>query len=270
MQLHETLVGVALITIAVGGCGSNSASGDPAASEELATQAVDSTDVSQNESAVLITATDPTTREAMPQAAAQSAASTIGTFYKPTGCATAVVSGETVNLTLANCTGPFGLLHMSGTVAIAFSRAADGLHAAATGRGLSINGASVDLDVQSVYTLSNGVKQLVLTTNALGTSAHGITLSRSGQYTVTWDSAMGCLGLAGNWSTTVAGVTWMTDAMGYRRCQAQCPAAGGSIAWTGARSGLSLTVHFDGSNQATWSTSQQRSGTVALDCASSS
>ncbi|WP_437569962.1 hypothetical protein [Sorangium sp. So ce542] len=50
------------------------------------------------------------------------------------------------------------------------------------------------------------------------------------------------------------------------RCAAQCPAAGGTVEHAGGLSGVTITIAFDGSDSATWSSSRGRSGTLDLAC----
>src|SRR5262249_29562189 len=108
-----------------------------------ATEALDSAEVVQSEGAVFVAGTDSLTVQMSGEQAAVSAAASAKTFWQPSGCVTASASGTTVTYTLNDCTGPFGLVHVSGTVVVTYSLALDGIHAHATANDLMVNGASI-------------------------------------------------------------------------------------------------------------------------------
>jgi len=236
--------------------------------EPVAGEAVDSVDVAQNEAALVVAASDTAGAEATADQAAQAAVTAAPTAYSPKECVTAELTGKsTVLYTLDDCTGPYGLIHVTGEVTVVFSDQSDGLHAHATATGLSINGATIDLDANATYEVSGTQKTLSVTTQGKGTGPRGNSITRSGEYTATWDSGTSCFGLDGDWSTRVGVVAWDTKVAGYDRCATECPASGGSISWTG-QNGKSLTVTFDGTDAAKWQTSTGKSGTVDLFCGS--
>jgi hypothetical protein len=49
-------------------------------------------------------------------------------------------------------------------------------------------------------------------------------------------------------------------------CAGGCPEPGGELTFTGGLSGVTLTITFDGSGIAQWSTSNGKSGTLPLLC----
>ena len=86
-------------------------------------------------------------------ASAEDAAAEAGSRFSPSGCVTAVASGNTVVYTLNDCTGPFGLLHVTGQVTAVFSAAAGGgLNIVANGQDLKANRATIDLDAEALFT----------------------------------------------------------------------------------------------------------------------
>src|SRR5262245_61556294 len=246
-----------------GNCGRGSDGTGQAAS---AVEAVDSADVVQNEGAVFVAGTDSLTLQMTGEQAAVSAAGSAKTFGQPSGCVTASASGATVTYTFNDCTGPFGLVHVTGTVVVEYSLAAGGILAHATANDLLVNGASMDIDAQALYSVSGTTRRLAVTTAGAGTGPRGSAITRSGNYVLTWDAATSCLGLDGNWSTTIGGYQWWTQVSGFDKCGSQCPAAGGSISHHGGLSGITVQVELDGSAIASWSASNGRSGKIGLFC----
>ena len=254
-----------MMFLLTGNCGRGS-DGSGSTDTGSATEALDSSDVVQNEGAVFVAATSSVSVQMDGTQAATSAAASAKTFWGPSNCVTASASGATVTYTLNDCTGPFGLVHVTGTVVVEYSLAADGIHAHATANGLMVNGATMNIDAQAVYSQNGTQKRLSVQTTGTGTGPRGNAITRSGNYTLTWDAATSCLGLDGQWATTIAGYQWSTQVSAFEKCAAQCPAAGGSISHHGGLSGITITVDFDGTATAHWSTSNGHSGTVGLFC----
>jgi hypothetical protein len=178
---------------------------------------------------------------------------------------TATAIGDTVTYLLVDCTGPWGLVHTSGTVVVTYSVDAAGVHASASASALSVNGAVIDIDAQGTFSINGTTKKLVVSTNGAGVGPLGNHVARQGSYTVTWDSASMCATLDGNWSTQIGTAVWSTAVSGFAQCKDACPAHG-TIAHTGGLSHVTVTVTFDGSAVARWSTSNGVSGTVNLLC----
>ena len=254
-----------MMFLATGNCGRGSDGGGQT-NTGSATEALDSADVVQSEGAVFVASTDSLSMQMTGAQAATNAAVSAKTFWQPSGCVTASASGATVTYTLNDCTGPFGLVHVTGTVVIEYSLALDGIHAHATANDLMVNGATLDIDAQAVFSINNGTKRLAVTTSGNGTGPFGNAITRSGNYVLTWNAATSCLGLDGSWATTIGAHQWSTQVSAFSKCGAQCPAAGGSISHHGGLSNVTITVDFDGSATADWSTSNGYSGTINLLC----
>lgn len=227
--------------------------------------ALDSSDDTSTESALMVASVDATQGATSDDEAATMAAASAKTWYQPSTCATATAAANVVTYTLNNCTGPWGLVHVSGTVVVTYTKQADGIHADANATGLSVNGATLNLNSQAVYSVSGTTKTLVVSTDGGGTGPRGNQISRHGSYTVSWDTSTMCGTLDGDWSTGIGGATWSTTVSGYKQCKGSCPASG-TLAHTGGLSHVTITVTFDGSADAKWTSSRGRSGTVALLC----
>jgi hypothetical protein len=259
-----TTLALAVVTTAAIGCAQQE-NGDSLEAE----LAVDSTNVSQGESGILAAAVDGSEAAtavalvgaATPQGTADWIAQHAGARFSPAGCATVSQSGLTVTIAFADCTGPRGLPHLTGSVAITVSAGAGGaIDLTASASGLEVNNATIDIDSSAVYTVSGSSKSLAVTTKGSGTGPLGNTIEHDGQYTVGWDAS--CASLEGAWSTETTDAKRSTTA-NVQRCAGQCPT--GTIT-RDTFLGRTITVTFDGSSVATWTTSAGRSGTINLPC----
>lgn len=185
----------------------------------------------------------------------------------PSSCATATRSGANITVTLTDCTGPRGLLHVSGTIDLVVAVDATGT-ISVTGHSddLMVNRANLTFDVSATYGVSGTNHTLTVQTQGQGTGPLGNEIDHNGNYTITWDTSSQCGSIAGDWSTEFSnGVQSATrsNEVNLMRCAGGCPT--GSIVHTFLR-GQTLTVTFDGTNVAQWQTSGGRSGTVNLTC----
>jgi len=180
-------------------------------------------------------------------------------------CVTVVVDKNVVTYTLIDCTGRWGLLHVSGTVVGTYSRTSDGaLVAALQGAGLTVNDGVGDWKATSVGTNAGLVRTIDVTTDWKGYTADNRATSRKGTYKAVLDFGEICVGLDGDWNTKIGLIAWDTAVEGYRVCKDACPVEGGTVTWT---SGMKSTVlNYDGTDTASWSNSDEKSGTLKLAC----
>jgi hypothetical protein len=244
------------------GCGG----ADPNSDAASVSGALDSSDQTANDSAMMLATTSGTESAASSNEAATMAGAQSKTFWQPSTCLTATQQLNIVTYKLNDCTGPYGLVHVTGTVVVTYTKDAAGIHADAVANGLAVNGATMNLDSQAVYSVNGTAKKLVVTTAGSGTGALGNSITRAGSYTLQWDDASQCGALDGAWSTKIGADTWSTSIIGYAQCKAHCPSSG-TLSHTGGISKVTITVTFDGSADAKWSTSRGKSGTIALFCA---
>jgi len=246
------------LPLAGAGCGLD-------ADQEAAGEAADSTEMTESEAAVVAGGADDQSVALNAAAIAGGAEARAAARFQPAGCATITVSGTTVTAVLHDCTGRLGLVHVTGTVVSVFSDVASGVEVVTTARGLAVNRAMIDVDAMATITEQAGVRTLTVATQGSGTGPRGHAFSRAGSYTVTRDLATSCLALNGAWQLSASGLSRTTTVSGLARCEDMCPAAGGSIVHTGFR-GRTVTVTFDGSAVASWSSTSGRSGTIDLTC----
>jgi len=240
--------------------------GCEAALSIYASQAADTADSVGQESALLVAATDGMTSEMTAEEAATAAEANAGSFYEPADCYSATAAGATVTYELNDCTGPFGYVHVTGTVEVTYRVGSGGLGFDAETTDLAIDEATVSFTASGEITSEGDARTLTISTDGTVTGRRGHVLTRTGDYTSTWDPTTECLAIDGSWMTTVDEDTWTTTISGFEKCGTSCPADGGRIAWEGPRA--SLTVEYDGTNRAGWMSDgrREREGTVRLYC----
>ena len=246
------------------GCAKNATSTDSAAST------IDSSDAVESEGNMMMALTDGADQAVAAYTADQVAAkiaANVGTRWLSAGCATATASGPDVTVKLNDCTGPRGLLHVTGEIDLVGAVDAHGV-LTVTGHSvdLMVNKATLSFDTTAVYGSTGTEHTLTVQTTGTGTGPLGNEIDHTGQYTITWDTATQCGSLDGMWSTEFSNATTSatrSNAVSVMRCAGGCPT--GQIVHTGL-AGVTLTVEFNGTNLASWSTSTGKSGTFNLAC----
>ena len=185
----------------------------------------------------------------------------------PGGCAVVNQTGADITVTYTDCSGPRGLVHVTGeldlTVSVALS---GGISVAASATDLEVNSATLDFNATGTYSSSGTMDTLVVTAHGSGTGPRGNSIDHNGQYTVTWDSSSQCRSIDGSWSTdltTPVATATRSNMVDLSRCGAGCPTGTLTHKFLG---GASLTITFDGTATAQWSASTGTSGAVQLTC----
>lgn len=271
MRTLSTLVlGTSLVSLlSVTAC-NKSDSGD-AAKEDSAEGAIDSSDSASAEGNLLMAAVDGSaTGSANADSVTASIAANISARYTPSGCATVTPSGTSIKTVYNDCTGPRGLVHVTGEVDLAVSVALNGdIQVHGTSTDLKVNGATLDIDATGTYATSGSGHSLTVETTGTGTGPRGLLVDHEGSYTIKWDAATQCHSIDGEWSTEL-GLRDRSNAVSVSRCGGGCPTGSISHTYLGGRT---LTVTFDGTATASWSlaasgagASVLSTGTVALSC----
>jgi hypothetical protein len=231
-----------------------------------ASAALDSNGSASTEGALLYASVAGTEVAVSANEAAISAAASLKSQYSPAACViNASVSANVLSYSLKDCTGPWGLVHVSGDVVVTFDKQPGSIHAGLKVTDLTVNGASFNLDSNATYTVAGPSHKLVVQTDGDGVGFFGTKLARHGSFTFTWDSAAKCATLNGDWSTTIGNDTWATSVDNFQQCKGVCPASG-TISHTGGISGVTITVKFDGSADAKWSSDNGKTGDLLLLC----
>jgi hypothetical protein len=185
----------------------------------------------------------------------------------PNACAVVTANGADLTVVYNDCSGPRGLVHVTGTLDLTISVSLAGaISIHATGTGVEVNAAVLDIDADAVYTVTGTQRSLAVTSKGTGTGPRGNEIDHSGDYTLTWDPSTTCGSIAGHWQTDLSNATNSAERsndLTLSKCVGACPTGTLTHHFFG---GASVTVTFDGTAAATWSASTGASGTVALTC----
>ncbi|MEO6775384.1 MAG: hypothetical protein ABI467_20645 [Kofleriaceae bacterium] len=185
----------------------------------------------------------------------------------PNACAQVTTNGAEITVVYNDCSGPRGLVHVTGTLDLTVSLDPTGaVEIHATGTGVEVNKAVLDIDADAVYTVSGSTHSLAVTSKGSGTGPRGNDIDHEGNYTLTWDPSTTCGSIAGHWQTDFTSSTATAERsndLSLSKCVGACPSGTLTHHFLG---GASVTVTFDGSATATWTASTGGSGSVALAC----
>jgi hypothetical protein len=249
---------------------------DAASSDDSAESAVDSAESASAEGDMMMSAVDGADVTTEVGAAltvdgvSAKIAGNLSARFAPSGCAAVSQGTGSIKVTYDDCTGPRGLLHVSGELDLAVSLSTqNAISVHATSTGLKVNGATLDIDATGAYAVTGTSHTLTVTTTGTGTGPFGRNIDHEGNYTVSWDPATQCHSIDGDWSTDL-GLHTRANAVSLSRCGAGCPTGSVVHSFLGGRS---LTIQFDGTATAAWSlagaaggSAVEASGTVALSC----
>jgi hypothetical protein len=187
----------------------------------------------------------------------QAAASAVATAqWWPAGCATRkrdATNNAVVHVTLDECSGPFGLVHLSGNITVTFSKSADGsLHAQAASSNMTVNGKAVTYSADADITVSGSTRTVKYSGAWTRENAKGETVSHTREGTTVIDISTRCRDTNGTAVTAFGAREVDSTIKDYKICRKAdgtdgCPS--GEIIHTAKASGKSLTFTFDGSSE---------------------
>lgn len=176
-----------------------------------------------------------------------------GLFFRPAGCVTTTVAGNVATHAFADCTGPYGLAHFTGTVVSTFARAAGSLTITHEAQGFQINGATISGKRVVVYSVSGAVITKHRTGDWSGTTAKGKSIAHKADFTSTYDGAAKCVTRDGSATTSVGARELSLTVTGYKRCgigNLGCPESGEIVLErTKAGATTKVIVDFIGNGQ---------------------
>jgi hypothetical protein len=175
----------------------------------------------------------------------------------PAGCLTREkdkTNPHVVHLTFKECTGPFGLVHLTGEETVTFGKTPDGkLTASFTSENLMANGKPVQHSATADITVNGAERDVDWQGAWTRQNAKGETVSHTSQLTIKVDTGTHCRVENGTAVTDVASREVDTKYENVKLCPNTegtegCPS--GTVTHTGKKSGKTVTVEFDGSAQA--------------------
>ncbi len=248
-----------VLTLALTACAANSGEA------EVAELTADSTTSASDEGTLLTSAVDGTNisgaAPVTPDQVAAAISARAVARYSPAGCVTVTQSGPHVTMAFAGCVGPRGLRALNGTLELALSAGAGGAIAIdASAADFHIGESTLQIAATATYSGNGDSQSLAVLTHTTGVGGLGFAIEHDGNYTVTWDAT--CVSLAGAWSTQRGDASRSTTA-DISRCIDACPI--GTVTRNTVRD-RQVTLTFDGTATASWSSSAGRNGTFPLAC----
>ncbi len=234
---------------------------------DTAEGAIESSDSTEAEGNVMMATVDGADATglvaATPEQIALRIATNVAVRWNPSSCATVQTNGANITITYNNCTGPRGLVHVTGELDLTVSVSTAGVisvHGASPS--LQVNGADLVVNLDATYATTATGHTLTVATMGAGTGPLGNAVDHTGNYTITWDTASQCRSIMGHWQTDIGTRERSNDA-DLSRCAGSCPTGTLTHHFLG---GASITVTFDGTKVAKWTASTGKSGTVNLTC----
>jgi hypothetical protein len=200
---------------------------------------------------------------------AAAASSVAAAQWWPAGCATRTRDASNplvVHVHLDNCTGPFGIRKHTGDITVTFSKNGDGsLHAEATSANMTINDKPVTFSASRDITLASGIIDVKGHAAWTRVNAAGDTVSHTTAVETQIDVKARCRESNGTAVTRVGSREIDSTIKDYKICREAdgtdgCPS--GEITHENMASGRTISVSFDGSNEAT--VTGPRGGTVQV------
>jgi hypothetical protein len=165
---------------------------------------------------------------------------------------------STVIITLTDCTGRFGVHHVSGTEIVHFTQGTGGvLHADFHSEGLTVDGRAATHTASADITFQGTSRHVAWQGSWDATTAGGEAAAHTSDLSIDVDTATHCRTRNGTAVTTIGTREVDSSIQGLVTCRdadgdAGCPT--GTVTHTGKVNGKSVTVAFDGSDQATITT----------------
>jgi len=205
---------------------------------------------------------------------ANTAVPSVEGFFAPAGCVTtqADAANPSVTITFQDCSGPWGLSHVSGTLQVAYTaqppaQAALGqslsLHVSA--QGLVLRRALVDYSADAVVSTDGASRTMTYTAQVSGTTPRGRSFVHTGQWNLSWQVGGSCLTIDGSGQGKLGDRGAQSTLGGYKRCGSEC-AGGGHVDVVDEATGERVDVLLGGTSEATFTDAQGMSQ-ITLGCA---
>jgi hypothetical protein len=165
------------------------------------------------------------------------------------------------------CTGPWGLLRLTGTVIARYSQTASGLMVEVTADDMRANRATVDYRATAtIRGDAAGNRTMVWKGQLGGSTARGRAFQRTTDWTVRWTLGNSCIALDGQAEGNLTGRPIRTKVEDFHRCRGECPQRGGVVTVTNTATGKELRIEFEGGNRATFIGANGRETSIVLAC----
>jgi hypothetical protein len=203
-----------------------------------------------------------------PEAAAARAASRPSHLY-PEQCAVKTSDGAKLHVTLSDCTGPFGKVHLNGGLNAIFSAGQScSVHAEIEDDGtLTGNGNLVDYQASADVVTKPGERDVTWAAHWTTTTKRGRHVEQDSSLNILVSDSTDCLDIVGTTKGRVDDYPFGTTIDGLVVCPGRCPSAGTvSATFEGKYRDIDLTVQFDGSDIAHVTGKRGRKFDVKMVC----
>ena len=247
--LNGLALGSLLCAAAVVGSGCGGSAGFSSTDAELAADSTDTADVVSGLTSVSSDGVDVSASGLTGEQAATAAAASAGSKFILPACLTKSVTGNVATYTLNSCSGPYGLVLVTGTLTATYTVAVAGgtptVNVNLVGTGIKVNGMTVDVATTAKISGPSTNRTASVTSTSKATTMRGNSITHAGQYDATWDGM--CMTLSGSFATQTMNNSYATVITGYKKCLNACPTQG-TVTFTNLSN--TLTITYSGGKQA--------------------
>ncbi len=173
-----------------------------------------------------------------------------GGFYQPAGCLTANSdpATKTVVYSFNDCTGPFGLVHLTGDVTVVWSSSGPtNLQLQFSAMNFKINKATVSTwSATATITANGNDRDMQWTAQLQGTTGSGRQFDRTNNKDIKWTVGTPCIAISGTSQGNITGLNLLTTISNYQQCADSCPAANSEINIKDVDNGESIDIKYLG------------------------
>ncbi len=185
----------------------------------------------------------------MTLSAAVASQADVAKYAQPAGCLTTSVAGNVVTYTFDHCTGPWGLVKVTGQETATFSPGdAGAVVVDLASQSLEADGIPIEHDAHVTISFQAGVRQVTWLGSYAGTTAKGRKVKHSSDLTLLADANQ-CFTLKGTTDTTIGLRGLSVQYEGLERCGARTSCPTGTVVATGKLSRMRVTLTFDGTTE---------------------
>jgi hypothetical protein len=170
-------------------------------------------------------------------------------YFQPAGClqVTEDEASSRATYTFDGCTGPLGLVELTGTITVDWQLAATQLTLNFSAQGFKINRATIDSwQATAVITPSGDQRTMTWSATLSGTTGSGRSFNRTNEKSLQWTVGVECLAVSGQSTGDILGANLQTNVVTWQRCADSCPQAGSEIQVKNLDKGDSIDVKYDG------------------------
>ncbi len=172
-------------------------------------------------------------------------------YFIPSGCLAVTDDSAKSQATYVfnDCTGPRGLVHVTGTVTVGYQVvSATELKLSYAATGLKINKATIDWTASADVTANGADREMIWDGQLDGTTRNGRDFTRKNHKDYKWAIGGTCLGVDGSSDGTVTGHELKTDVTSFKICKGECPEAGSEIKVTDVTTSKVYDVTWNATN----------------------